>query len=487
MERSKMKLSKTKWEKSLFGGYQKILSDYPFIRIPWKIKWKIPQTVQENEENDLSYHQSRILIEIFLLRVNIYDLKDEFLENSTIGEDEFTKTPILIIDNNSKNACLWDIISNHEDELKNLFNKYKFIISQTIFWIDVSTDNYSYDGKNNKDKNENKDKNKKGKQKQQKQKENEDNKESNKSIKNNEILKIGLRNSYIEKALEHLSKVSKVVYENYNYSFSTSVSGDLKKKAIYIPMTESTEKYRFSPTEITYAQHLVRLLDISFDPRKGKVNDLRTGTLDTNKIATALSLNPHIYYRIEEKQITRPFSVCMLLDESGSMRFKKHYAVKLLNTLYLAFSEILSPEELFIYGHTGGYFPKIYIYQDRYNPNYENTIVNTSDSYAESNYDGPAIESIHEKVRQQTSNDILFIVISDGYPAGENYGGEPAINDLRRVIEKAKRDRFVTMGVGVEFNEIKAIYHYHTFVMQMQDLARNVSRLVNHVVKTEFC
>jgi nitric oxide reductase activation protein len=162
---------------------------------------------------------------------------------------------------------------------------------------------------------------------------------------------------------------------------------------------------------------------------------------------------------------------------------KQHHLIKVL---YTAFSQILPQDKMFIYGHSGESTPEVRIYHDKYNTTFAQTINSQMNNDYNENYDGPVIENIYERVRQQTSDNIIFLSISDGEPAGEDYGGSKAIEEMKRVIEKCKRDGFVTVGIGLKHKGVKEIYQYHTVVKDLNDLVKNVSSLVNRVVKTEF-
>jgi cobalamin biosynthesis protein CobT len=205
-------------------------------------------------------------------------------------------------------------------------------------------------------------------------------------------------------------------------------------------------------------------------------------------LAEAVAHNDHVYYRVEEDQKTKPFSVVILCDESGSMAGSKidtqHSLVKVL---YSAFSQIMPQESISVYGHTGDETPEIYVYQDKYNPNFLETIDDVHKRNLRENYDGPVVEAIHERVRSQTSNNILMIIISDGQPSGDHdYGGKEAMNELKRIIEKCKRDNFVIMGIGFDYSGVRQIYSYNTVVDNMRDVVKNTTTLLNKVVKTEF-
>jgi hypothetical protein len=160
---------------------------------------------------------------------------------------------------------------------------------------------------------------------------------------------------------------------------------------------------------------------------------------------------------------------------------------ELAKILYGAFSEIMPQDRISVYGHSGDDAPEIYVYQDKYNPGFLKTITNMLSRDLLENYDGPVVESIHERIRSQNSDNILFIVISDGQPAGNHgYGGREAMDDLKRIVEKCKRDNFVTMGIGFGYSGVKEIYSYHTVIHDMGQVVEKVTTLLNKVVKTEF-
>ena len=63
-----------------------------------------------------------------------------------------------------------------------------------------------------------------------------------------------------------------------------------------------------------------RLLDINFQPKSDVITNLKNGKLDIRKLGEIPGGNTNVYLRMEENQSTRPFNVCILCDESGSMQ-----------------------------------------------------------------------------------------------------------------------------------------------------------------------
>jgi len=291
--------------------------------------------------------------------------------------------------------------------------------------------------------------------------------------------------------------VNKVTEETIVYSH---ISGFNKRVGIVYEHPRTSETH-FDTLDKRIADNLLKMLDISFDPANEIVKNLRLGKLDVAKIAEVPAGNISIYKQDVENQTTKPFSIVMLCDESGSMGCGDHYGsngkgdvigdklycqYRIVKQLYLAFSDILPQEKIHVYGHTGSSTPDLFVYQDAYRPNFTRTIDNMLDHYHSSNYDGPIIEEVYNQVRKSTNDRIIFIVLSDGQPAGRDYGGAPDILKMKQIIEKCKRDEFVTVGVGIQYFTQKDLYQYSTVITNLDDMAKKVSHIVNHVVKTEF-
>lgn len=433
------------WESSYFGGYEKVLYDHPDISVPFNLDFETP----DGNIKGLSWYLKQKLDELFLLKVSQLKLVDQLLNNSeikTVNKYGF-KYKRLVMDKKSVNYCL-DAMIALDTELGNMFQHFQDIILKSTFYYKVN----------------------------------------DKDLKGLDFSDPNAMGECMQKAADSFAqiKVKKSLYTRYSSGYS--VSGDLKKDTTFITIDKLDRPVKYTATETTQAANLLRMLDISFDPKKDKIPNLKAGKLSVQKIAEIPAGNSHVYHREEENQTTKPFSICILCDESGSMQGDDltDYQTQLVKVLYKAFSEIIPADKIFIYGHSGDEAPEVRIYNEKYNPIFEYTINQQPHQDYRQNYDGPAIECIYERVRSQTSDNVIFISISDGEPSGRNYGGEPAIKDLKRVIEKCKRDGFVTVGIGLEYGRMKEIYQYHTVVTDPDTLIKNVSGLLNRVVKTEF-
>jgi len=224
-------------------------------------------------------------------------------------------------------------------------------------------------------------------------------------------------------------------------------------------------KTDYSRDQEFYASQLRDQLDIDFNPKSDRINSLRHGKLETNKISELVAGNPYAYHMDYEDAAYEPFSVCILGDESGSMMSFESYTMDaggypthharhdhmmltyqtgIIKTLYKCFSTIMKPGDLYIYGHSGQSSPHISVYLDPLSPNFEQNInvlekklrdkdsgknqgipymkynsavaLEGTNHIGQENYDGYAIEAIYERLRTFTPGNILFIYLSDGMP-----------------------------------------------------------------------
>ena len=150
---------------------------------------------------------------------------------------------------------------------------------------------------------------------------------------------------------------------------------------------------------------------------------MRSGVLDTNKLAEAFQGVPTVYLREGEVK-TDKVAVCVLIDESGSMSGSRIYAARDTAVLINEAMGQVPNVELFIYGHSGDmkrpYATEMYVYREKeYAPKFAlGSVIARSQ-----NRDGVAILEVAKRVRRQTKNPVLFFILSDGIPCAGSYGG----------------------------------------------------------------
>jgi len=437
------------WEDSYFGGYERVIYDHPFIYIPPSLQYDFTMSA------GLTWYTADKLCKIFLLKISKKGLLNIFVKDAIREEKTmFTGATVTIFNINKKTQCeCIKFLRENDDEMGNLFTHYYDFLCEADFFYTIDDNGKESAPKGDGDSDG----------------------ESEKPASDENFDAILKMFRQIESTVPSWSKPP------------SALSGRLKENTKFVVMDKKATSTVYTPQQIKMGNTLVNMLDISFEPKEDVIENLICGKMSPHKVAEIPAGNTHVYYKMEQDVSTRPFSICVLGDESGSMKGRcERVQNDLFKTIYYAFSQILPPQKMFFYGHSGTDSPIIRVYHELYNPNFEYTIDRQLHNDYRENYDGPVIENIYERVRQQTSDNIIFISISDGEPAGRGYGGTKAINDLKRVIERCKRDGFVTVGVGLRYGNVKDIYSYYTIVNDMSTLVKNVSSLINRVVKTEF-
>ena len=217
---------------------------------------------------------------------------------------------------------------------------------------------------------------------------------------------------------------------------------------------------------------------------------MRSGVLDTGKLAEAVQGVPTVYKRQGEVRSDRA-CVCMLVDESGSMCRQGRMAAA-RNTAVLL-NEALSsiPNiELFIYGHTADCersgVTELNIYREKgYAPKYALGYLEPRSN----NRDGLAILETALRVRKQTKEEVLMFIISDGEPAAENYFGMRAIGHTKECVEKAEAMGFRIVQICINANYDPALMFRHFIKMEnlgtlARDLGREIAKALSSKIKT---
>ena len=482
------------WEESHFGGFSRVLADYPFIKLDFDLD------VKANGEaaKELGTWQAEKLIKLYILKLKAENLID-ILPSHIIEKPSFFGTVIkkyAVVSLNRHDVL--DTICKKYPEMAPMFEHYKeSILASTIEMEIPEPKPQEGDGEGDGEgegEGEGQGKGEgegegEGQGKGQGEGEGEGEGEG-KGEAQGESKKPG-HGQPQGKSGKTIQELMKDINESKPWSKSNSLS-EYKEKAKFIPFDKKKVKdenaYRFTEAEKRDSEMLIKLLDISFDPKSDDVKNLRIGKLDTAKIAEIPAGNMSVYKQTVEEQDTKPFSVCILADMSGSMcngsRIKSQ--LHMLNTLYLAMSQILPPDKLYIYGHTGEYNPDIYTFYSPHDPEYEKNIKFYNSVDWQQNYDGPVIEAIHKRVRETNDDRIIFISLSDGEPCGNGYGGQGHNEELKRILERARRDEFVTVGIGIEADHVGQLYTYSKVVYDLKLLPKEVSSIVNQVVRAEF-
>ena len=260
--------------------------------------------------------------------------------------------------------------------------------------------------------------------------------------------------------------------------------GDSDKVFFEKPKGDRNDYLRDVRAVQKYVPRLKKILTGTDKNYDFNIQGCRSGILDTTKLAEAYQGVPQVYLRQGHVR-TNKSTICVLIDESGSMGGKKEILARqaaiLLNE---TFGKSLGVD-LYIYGHTAdigsiGYINlSVYREGSHYNPKFS-----LSKSCAKSqNRDGDAILEVAKRVRKFTKENCIMFVISDGSPCANGYEGIPAIKDTAAKVKEAEK-----LGFGIIQISIDAVYRVEDMFDTYIDIGYNLEempKLLNEIVKTK--
>lgn len=284
------------------------------------------------------------------------------------------------------------------------------------------------------------------------------------------------------------SKVSRLLSSKDSLTMKilegTVERGDSDKVFFEKPKGDRNDYLRDVRAVQKYVPRLKKILTGTDKNYDFNIQGCRSGILDTTKLAEAYQGVPQVYLRQGHVR-TNKSTICVLIDESGSMGGKKEILARqaaiLLNE---TFGKSLGVD-LYIYGHTAdigsiGYINlSVYREGSHYNPKFS-----LSKSCAKSqNRDGDAILEVAKRVRKFTKENCIMFVISDGSPCASEYGGIPAIKDTAAKVKEAEK-----LGFGIIQISIDAVYGVKDMFDTYIDIGYNLEempKLLNEIVKTK--
>ena len=483
------------WESSHFGGYNRLIYDYPYIQMDFNGVIEVPEELRKVQ----GIYIAEKLIKIYMMK-----LKEAGYEKN-LNLEIVTKRDFIGREKKYQSISLgqYDVLAAVKDKFREfapLFDHYGKEILGSKIMIEIPDDGKGQPqsgGEKGDDQNQDgQDENDGDSQSGDREdgegdgdgEDGDGEKENKDGSGSGEGGESGSGGGYGGSEFEAIKKLIDEMKESKPISRWGNLGNGEYGTPKFITYTEADNKrfgnYEFSGSEKSNAELLLKKLDISFDPKSDHVKNLKLGTLDTSKIAEVPAGNLSVYKQVLEDQDTKEFAVCVLADMSGSMddgvRLQTQF--KVLNSLYLALSEIIPESDLHVYGHTGGSTePKIYTFCSPYSPNYSKNIQHYYNISNGSNYDGLVIQEVHKKIREKTDRPVILVSISDGQPCD-------SIDNMKQILERARRDQFVTIGIGIDAEYVKELYQYSRVVSQekIKDMPIDVAGIINHVVKTEF-
>jgi uncharacterized protein with von Willebrand factor type A (vWA) domain len=262
------------------------------------------------------------------------------------------------------------------------------------------------------------------------------------------------------------------------------------KKTVVKESTKDNYRSALKKIDVTKAAVLQKLLQRKSKDHAFVLKSMRSGRLDTNKIAEARQNVPTIYERIGHVK-TNKITVGVLIDESGSMDGSKiqkaREAAIFINEVFRKMPDV----DLYIYGHTadegGPHNVNMQIYREK---------GSITDPFAlgevkarSNNRDGDAIIATARRIRQFTHNEGLLFVLSDGQPAGYDYHGQESIKDTRIKVSKAQALGFQVIQIAIEESvPSEQMFDYFIKMTNIKELPRELtsymSRKVDKMIKS---
>lgn len=254
------------------------------------------------------------------------------------------------------------------------------------------------------------------------------------------------------------------------------------KDDVFIVKQEDYER-RYKADFDTVKQHingLVNTFSKFFVEQEYRLTGMRRGVLDTNKLAEAYQAVETVYSN-KFKRTTPGLDVCVLIDESGSMSGTNIASARkcaiLLNEVFLRLKQC----DFYVYGHTADNRHTgevtINVYRDHWNRN--RYALGKVESYS-NNKDSVAIEEIYKMVRKQTSKPLLMFVISDGAPNAYGLRGQPAVEEVKKVVNRIESNGdTLVCQIAIESHfRPQDMFNHYVVMTDMNTFPSDLSRYV---------
>ena len=246
-------------------------------------------------------------------------------------------------------------------------------------------------------------------------------------------------------------------------------------KGTYIEKgTENRDIYQESLSRVKpYIPAVSRVLKCSSTQYKLSLRGMRSGVLDTGKIAEAFQGVPTVYMREGEVKVER-ISVCILIDESGSMWGSGETAARDTAVLLNEALGSVPNVDLYIYGHTASRSTtNLFVYRER---NFHRKYVLGSTDSRAGNHDSIAIREACARVRKSTTEKCLFFMISDGAP-------NESTDMVRKAVQDVEKDGFSVVAISIDpYYDPSTMYPHNVNLTDMSTLAIDLGKIVKKAI-----
>lgn len=288
-----------------------------------------------------------------------------------------------------------------------------------------------------------------------------------------------MKNNAIRSTIFGSKGPGNVLDENYLDIITNEIEGSISNKVFFYKPAGDPGKYESEKTIISpyilSLKNLVRNVNKNYE---FTIHGQRNGKLDTDKLAEAYQGISHVYIR-KGRVNTSGMTVCVVIDESGSMGGERCILARRAGILLNEAFGHIPGIDMYIYGHTADEgttgSTEIYTYREpgmRYVSGKVGCGLSNSTARYE-NRDGTALLEIAKRVRKFTQNPVLMFILSDGNPSAQNYRGTSAIRDTAEKVKKIEAMGFFPIQVNICNSCCDSAQMFKTWV----DLTNDINEL----------
>lgn len=238
------------------------------------------------------------------------------------------------------------------------------------------------------------------------------------------------------------------------------------------------------------AHEIAKTIDRAFRVKSGGKKRSDHGDLNIMRYKDPTFKSPYIFDKKNPK-VKHSVAVMLLVDESGSMSYGARITQARLAAIMLAEAMAEANIPCCIVGHSGDDKYDCSVEFEHYttfkNAKVDRQSLPMIDARLQ-NRDGPAIRWCSSILKKRPERKKLLVVISDGAPCADDYGGNEAIFDTKAAIREAKR-LFDVVGVVLEAGystDILRTMYGEDFVEceKASDLSNCIKKVIERKCKT---
>ena len=205
------------------------------------------------------------------------------------------------------------------------------------------------------------------------------------------------------------------------------------------------------------------------------------GDFDNDEIVSAYIGQKNVYMN-KKVHIANGFNLVLLIDLSGSMKGTNLYNAKIFSIIVYESLKLLRDVNLKILGHSTLSFSNSPTLIQRF---YDYKLPKTPYSLAGidalfENRDGAALDAIHKELREETDEEVILFMISDGIPEATLPEGQDDIEELRKAVNRAERDNIKIIHAAIEeIAYLPEVYKRSFLIYDFKELQKIFQKIVN--------